>query len=372
MNEAVKLVVEPAKMWEWKTLEHERQLLSCAFSPCGKFVFAGGFDRCVQRWTLDNGEKQSLAGHASWTDRMAFHPDGVRLFTGDYVGGICAWDYAAADPKPLWSKPDAHPNAVRSLSVSSDGKWLATCSDAGQVVLWSPEGELVRRLEGHSNRTFSTAFHPDGKSLLTGDQLGCIKHWEVATGRLARTFDAGMLWKEQTVNAGDVCGVRRLAFDPSGATLAAAGIGDLKGSDRASGTPTVVLFDWESGTCTLVMKNPKTTAYADQVLWHPEGMWIAGGHGEDDDGLAFWKAGETEPFHTLNFMRLGTRDLDLHPAGIHLAICHWKQNGDAGNSRTSKTAEEYNRPHHGQVRIFQLTEKPAVASESPAAPASAP
>lgn len=359
MSENTQPLVDPTRMWESKSLEHDRQLLSCKFSPCGQFVFAGGFDCQIQRWDLESEEKQSFVGHASWTDAMAFHPDGKRLFTGDYVGGICAWAYAEADSKPLWSKPDAHGNAVRSLSVSSDGKLLASCSDAGEISIWSTDGTLIRKLEGPNQRTFSTAFHRDNTSLVTGDQHGQVKHWDGATGKLIRTLDAGILWTVQTDDGGDVCGVRRLVFDPEGAVFAAAGIADLKGNVRATGTPTVVLFDWNSGEVKLVMKNTKTTAYADQVVKHPNGMWIAGGHGEDDDGIGFWKPGEAEPFHTVNYFRLGTRDLDLHPDGVRLAICHWKQNGDAGNSRTSKTPEEYNRPHHGLVRIFQLTEKPA-------------
>ena len=39
----------PAKAWADKVFKHERQLIRCRFSPCGKYVAAGGLDRLIDQ-----------------------------------------------------------------------------------------------------------------------------------------------------------------------------------------------------------------------------------------------------------------------------------------------------------------------------------
>ena len=42
--------IKPEQAWEERLFRHDRQLLHCRFSPCGRFLFAAGTDSLVHRW----------------------------------------------------------------------------------------------------------------------------------------------------------------------------------------------------------------------------------------------------------------------------------------------------------------------------------
>ena len=57
---------------------------------------------------------------------------------------LCWWDVETAE---CLSKQAAHQGMIRSLKVSPDGKWLASCGDDGAITIWNlRRGELVRTL----------------------------------------------------------------------------------------------------------------------------------------------------------------------------------------------------------------------------------
>jgi WD40 repeat protein len=64
----------------------------------------------------------------------------------------------------------------------------------GYLRLWdAASGQLVRRLEGHTDAVTSVHFSRDGKRLLTGSYDATARLWNVETGELIRTF-AGHDW----------------------------------------------------------------------------------------------------------------------------------------------------------------------------------
>ena len=66
--------IDPTKSWEQQLFQHDRQLIGCAFSPCGKFVFAGGNDKQVYRWDLESEEKTAMAGPLELDSCPGFPP----------------------------------------------------------------------------------------------------------------------------------------------------------------------------------------------------------------------------------------------------------------------------------------------------------
>src|SRR5689334_23247396 len=115
---------------EVKVLTPDRQMCTVRFSPCGKFLAAGGTDGTVRRWDASTDqlpELPPLTGHNGWVQGLAFHPDGRRLFTADSWGQLRCWPYADKEPKPLWAVAQAHDGWIRRLALSPDGKLLATC-----------------------------------------------------------------------------------------------------------------------------------------------------------------------------------------------------------------------------------------------------
>ena len=83
-----------------KTLEHARQLWTARYSPCGKFLFAAGYDALIHRWDVTAEPKllEPLPGHSGWTQRIAF--TGETLLTADSWGRLIA---VAKPVRSIWS-----------------------------------------------------------------------------------------------------------------------------------------------------------------------------------------------------------------------------------------------------------------------------
>lgn len=355
--------LDPTKAWAFKTLDHDRQLSRCAFSPCGKYVAACGLEAGVQRWELESGNKTTLAGHQTWVSSLAFHPDRQRLFTADYRGVVHCWPYTADSPKPLWSIAEAHQGWARAVAVSPDGKLLVTAGNDLVVRVWSADdGKPVRELAGHERDVFTLAFHPDGRALVSGDLLGRVCHWDFAAGKLARTIDAGLLHTrgDDYEFTADVGGVRAMAFDDAGKLLACSGMTNVKGNTFCPGDPLVLVFDWASGQLKQQLKNKqKADGPFNTLRFLGDGTLVGHGEGSSGSALAFWKTDQSEPVHELNKGKSGY-SVDLHPDGLQLAIVEYASNGPGGNGRHVKSHDEYV-SNNGVLSVLKLFEKPEEA-----------
>jgi WD40 repeat protein len=344
------------KAWSDKKYEYERQLTACRFSPCGKYVVAAGFDFHLQRWNLETDERTSLEGHPSWIGDIAFHPDKRRMYSVDYHGGLLCWDYTQDSPKPVWQKSDAHVNRARKVAISPDGRYVATGGNDQLVKLWTPDGKPISELKGHEGYIFSLLFHPDGKSLLSGDQLGIVRQWDIPSGKQIRELDLTVLHTRKENFLAHVGGVRSLALDASGKLLACGGMTNAKSNSFCPGDPLVVLIDFETGKEKLRLKpSQKADGPINSLRFLPDGTLAGVGEGASGASLAFWKTDQAAPIHSVK-MNSGY-EIDLHPDGLRLAVTRFETNGRGGNGRHS-TPEAYI-SNDGVIDFYNLFEKPS-------------
>ena len=349
--------LDAAQAWISQTLEHQRPLTCCRFSPCGNFLVAAGQDEVVSRWDLATGAQTALAGHRSWVDAIAFQAAGKLLFTADFHGTICCWQSDAEQPAPLWSQADAHAGWIRALAVAPDGNLLSAGNDR-VIRLWSAaDGKPLREFTGHENYIFSLAAAPDGKTFVSGDLFGKANQWDFASGELLRTFDASVLHTRGDDFLADVGGVRSLAFDADQKLLACGGMTDAKSNAFCPGNPAVLVFDAAAGTLLQTLRPSHTSDGPIKGLAFLSDGTLAG-HAEHLNGessLEFWDPAQAQSKHVIK--RQSGYCLDLHPDGLRLAAATFKNYGRGGNGRHSKP-EEYT-SHHGEIAIFSLFEKPA-------------
>jgi cytochrome c len=73
---------------------------------------------------------------------------------------------------------------VTSLAVSADGAKIAVAGLRGAVaILDRASGKEILKLVGPGLPVWSLAFHPDGKTLLTGGADRMVRKWDLATGQ---------------------------------------------------------------------------------------------------------------------------------------------------------------------------------------------
>ncbi|MDB9475593.1 TIR domain-containing protein, partial [Dolichospermum circinale] len=77
-----------------------------------------------------------------------------------------------------------HSGTIFSVSVSPDGRTLASGSQDKTIKLWNLDtGKEIRTLSGHSNFVYSVSFSPDGRTLASGGGDNTIKLWNLDTGK---------------------------------------------------------------------------------------------------------------------------------------------------------------------------------------------
>jgi WD40 repeat protein len=170
------------KLDEWQAPAEVRSL---ALSPDGTTLASGlrGTSNQIILWNVADGKTiRNLDGHTGsvGTNGLAFSPDGKRLASASYDNTARVWDWQQG--KSLFTL-EGHQNDVYAVAFSPNGKILATASHDQQIILWDAEtGHLLRSLQGHKNIVFGLAFNQDGNQLLSASRDNTLRLWNVASG----------------------------------------------------------------------------------------------------------------------------------------------------------------------------------------------
>ncbi|KAK8460868.1 hypothetical protein SEVIR_2G407700v4 [Setaria viridis] len=111
----------------------------------------------------------------------------------------------------------AFPWSVNDTLASPDGKLVAVLGDSSDCVIADLQsGKEIASLKGHLDYSFSSAWHPDGRVLATGNQDTTCRLWDVRN--LSRSL---------AVLKGRIGAVRGLKFSSDGRFLAMAEAADF-------------------------------------------------------------------------------------------------------------------------------------------------
>lgn len=301
---------------QWKA---ESPLVSCRFDPAADYVYAGGQDSSIYRWSMDKGEMAKLTGHESWVRDFAFINQGKTMIACDYAGRLLWWSVGEAEPK-VTKTVEAHHGWARCMALGIDGQTIATGGNDNLVKLWhSGTGELLQTLPGHERHVYSVLMHPDGKTLLSGDLMGQVRQWDLASGKTIQTFDAKDLTKFDPTFRAQYGGVRSMALSPDGKYLACAGMYECTNAFAGINKPAVVRFDWASQE-KLKLHVSTLRSLVWRVRFHESGFLIAAAGGGGGGHLVFWGDDE-KPTHQFKLPSVA-RDMDTHPDGVRVATIH--------------------------------------------------
>ena len=335
------------------------QLTRIRYAPCGKLMFAGGFDGAVHRWDLQYpvtpaessesnkdakpvfAELERMRGHNGWVTGLEVNPVASQVVSGDSWGMLRCWTYqtdAADKPKTRWAHDNAHDGWIREVAISPDGKQVASCGRDGVVKLWSAdEGKLLFEWDAHHEDVHSVAFANDGKTLVSGDLRGVVNKWnlEAWDAKPVAQFDAKVLFLYHRLQ--EVGGVRCLRFSLDGKQLIVAGTRPDNGAN-VQGYPSVLTFDYESGELLhdIQLSDDQNDCHIHDIILHRDQFMALVTSGQPGKGKMFlYRPGDEAPFYILSKLA-NCHSIALHPDGNQFAIAATNGRSNGNGRRLTK------------------------------------
>ena len=167
-------------------------------------------------------------GHGNIVQAIAFSPDGKRLITGSWDRTAVIWD--AASGRPLIALR-GHTDKITGVAFAGGSRAITSSAD-GTARIWdigAGSGEETLAFPASAKPLYKVVYSPDGKRIATGAADGTAKTWDAHTGGAGLVLPHG--------DSAEVL-VTSVAFSSDGARMATTGAdGKVRVWDAASGKP---------------------------------------------------------------------------------------------------------------------------------------
>lgn len=192
------------------TAKDDRQVYSFSWAANGKRMAIAASDFVVRLIDLEHNNAFGLIGkHADGVNSVIWL-DAKTIVSGGVDGLVRGWDVASKKQSFSFS---GTPSRLKSAVYSNDGKMFATVANETDILIWNAaDNSLMQTLKADFPAwQTNIAFHPNSNSLISGDDFGHVKLWDLTSGSLKSDFNNS----DEAISA--------LAFSPDGKKIAFSG-----------------------------------------------------------------------------------------------------------------------------------------------------
>lgn len=195
----------------------ESGVWTIALSPDGEKVVSGSWDGGVRLWDTNKGKViAKWVGHKKDVISVCWSRDGQRVLSGSFDGTAREWD--VENGETVLGPIETGHKEVYAVIYSPDMTMFATAGYTERTLppesplkIWdSKTGELIITLRGHTDPVNHLAWTLDGKTLISGSDDHSIRTWDTTT------------WTQIAVLQGHTNIVYAIAISPNNRILASA------------------------------------------------------------------------------------------------------------------------------------------------------
>lgn len=199
---------------------HEGYIASVACTPDDAFIVSADSNNAIRLWDATSGKcLHVIEGSKDHVTSVAYSPDSCSIASGIWEQGLRIWDTAASMFKPISGRKTTY---IDSLVYSLNGHYLAATNRDKVQIRDVATGKCLQTIKGLEYEISSAAFSADSSSLA------------VAEYKTVRMYNIGSGENVLTITHQD--GVKLLACSPDGRHLATGdGLGKVMIWDVATG-----------------------------------------------------------------------------------------------------------------------------------------
>lgn len=173
---------------------HSDVVFSVAWSPDGKTLAAGSYDRLASLWDVESGQGRRLKDHTDAVYAVAYSPDGKQVASASGDRTVKVWDVVSG--KRVYTLSDStaelytvafHPAGTQIAAGGADRllrKWDVTAGS----------GTLARSAFAHDRAILRIVYTPDGNGVYTSSEDGAVKLWDGTTLSEEKVFARQSDW----------------------------------------------------------------------------------------------------------------------------------------------------------------------------------
>ena len=119
---------------------HNGDVTFVLWADIASFFMSAGKDSLAKIWSPEGDLIQELKGE-NWIRGATISPDEKIIIIGETDGSLKLWELGNIEgPKEVWKE---HKSAVRSLSYSPNGKYIASGDLTNTLILWNNKGKVI-------------------------------------------------------------------------------------------------------------------------------------------------------------------------------------------------------------------------------------